>query len=80
MLRVPLLLALSAPVLWAFPDGAPAEACIRGMRPNHSGATGRNHLDSPYAVLRQTSPGRVTGEAGMNRSQMTNRYQWLQEG
>ncbi|XP_043198133.1 putative defense protein 2 [Amphibalanus amphitrite] len=60
-LRVPLLLlTVCVPALYAFPDGAPAEACLRNMEPNHSGAKSRNPLDSPFAVFRHTSPGRVT--------------------
>ena len=71
MLRAPLLLlllALCVPAPYAFPDGAPAEACLRGMEPNHSGTKGRNPLDSPFAVLRHTSHGRVTGEGGMENT------------
>ena len=62
MLRELLLLAACVPALRAFPDGAPAEACISGMKPNHSGAGGRSHQHAPFAVLRHTSHGQVTGE------------------
>ncbi|XP_043191077.1 putative defense protein 3 [Amphibalanus amphitrite] len=53
----PLLLAavLCAVPLAAFPNGAPTEACLRGMVPNHRGARSGNIASMPFRVTRQTT-------------------------
>ncbi|KAF0290312.1 hypothetical protein FJT64_011466 [Amphibalanus amphitrite] len=61
----PLLLAavLCAVPLAAFPNGAPTEACLRGMVPNHRGARSGNIASMPFRVTRQTTGSGVRAAA-----------------
>lgn len=66
MLRVPvgsLLVVVAVSLAGAFPNGAPPEACIRGMTPNHGGAVSLDPQTLPFLVLRETFPGGIKGEA-----------------
>ncbi|XP_037068439.1 putative defense protein 3 [Pollicipes pollicipes] len=62
MLRVRcllLVLAACAACLQAFPSGAPVEACLRGMTPNHGNSRSDDPGSSPFVVTRRTRRDRV---------------------
>ena len=60
--RLLLLVAACAAPLAAFPGGAPTEACLRGMVPNHRGTRSSSLATMPFSVTRQTTADGVRGE------------------
>ena len=68
--RLLLLVAACAVPLAAFPGGAPTEACLRGMVPNHRGTRSSSLATMPFSVTRQTTADGVRGEGLRWRSQM----------
>ncbi|XP_037092021.1 putative defense protein 1 [Pollicipes pollicipes] len=59
MLRPLLLLAGCLAPIVAFPNGAPTEACLRGMVPNHGGQRTQDLRSMPFSVTRQSYQGGV---------------------
>ena len=61
-----LVALLCAAPLSAFPNGAPTEACLRGMLPNHRGARSGNIATMPFSITRQTTADGIRGENALS--------------